>query len=366
MEKFNHLPVYYPEFSEDDEGISKISLVKFPAFERNFQYYSDANIKYSINEDKREVTGPVIIANTPVLRDNPPIGPHYMIWDEESIIEARDRFFRYKYTDKTNIHHETDVEGLYIVGSFIKDERFALKGFEDLPDGSWLVTYKVENDDVWQMIKSGDVKGFSMEVLHDFKEAGPNKYNITFDMNLGKRFKYSRFVRSKFGRIPSKYASVMTDKGELAFDGEMTAGAMNAVLYTPEPEPAPDGEYRVLNEAGEVTDILVLADQEITEVKEPTDNMQSEEEEVEEVKEEAKDAIEEVIEELVREVESISSDYSAVKAENEKLKSDYSALKSEMEQIKTRLKMPVEQPEMPEASCNSTSAQSGIKLGTKA
>ena len=39
----------------------------------------------------------------------------------------------------------------------------APKGFEDLPDGSWFGSYKVDNEAVWNDIKAGTFKGFSVE-----------------------------------------------------------------------------------------------------------------------------------------------------------------------------------------------------------
>ena len=39
------------------------------------------------------------------------------------------------------------------------------KGFSELPEGSWFGSFRVENDDVWQQVKDGDFKGFSVEGL---------------------------------------------------------------------------------------------------------------------------------------------------------------------------------------------------------
>ena len=44
-----------------------------------------------------------------------------------------------------------------------------MKGFEDVPDGSWFGSFKVDNEEVWQMIKDGKVKGFSVEGLFNYK-----------------------------------------------------------------------------------------------------------------------------------------------------------------------------------------------------
>ena len=36
-------------------------------------------------------------------------------------------------------------------------------GFEHLPKGTWFVTMKVNNDDIWAKVKEGEIKGFSIE-----------------------------------------------------------------------------------------------------------------------------------------------------------------------------------------------------------
>jgi hypothetical protein len=43
-----------------------------------------------------------------------------------------------------------------------------MSAFKDLPDGTWFISAKVENDEVWNKIKSGEVKGFSVEGIFNF------------------------------------------------------------------------------------------------------------------------------------------------------------------------------------------------------
>jgi hypothetical protein len=47
----------------------------------------------------------------------------------------------------------------------IEDEKLdksKLYGFS-LPKGTWMISMKVDNDEVWQDVKDGKVKGFSIE-----------------------------------------------------------------------------------------------------------------------------------------------------------------------------------------------------------
>jgi hypothetical protein len=56
-----------------------------------------------------------------------------------------------------------------------------MKGFDDVPDGSWFGSFKVNNDEVWQMIKDGKVKGFSVEGLFQYKST--SKDNVSSIQN---------------------------------------------------------------------------------------------------------------------------------------------------------------------------------------
>ena len=35
--------------------------------------------------------------------------------------------------------------------------------FNDVPDGTWIVSAKIENDKVWELITAGVLRGFSIE-----------------------------------------------------------------------------------------------------------------------------------------------------------------------------------------------------------
>jgi hypothetical protein len=69
---------------------------------------------------------------------------------------------------------EQKVSGVTMFESFISDKDrgiLPMKGFEDAPDGSWFGSFKVEDDSVWQMVKEGKVKGFSVEGIFEYSKA---------------------------------------------------------------------------------------------------------------------------------------------------------------------------------------------------
>lgn len=66
-----------------------------------------------------------------------------------------------------------EVDGVTMFESWIKDSSRGvapMKGFEDAPEGSWFGSFKVENEDVWERVKSGEFKGFSVEGVFNYKK----------------------------------------------------------------------------------------------------------------------------------------------------------------------------------------------------
>ena len=45
-----------------------------------------------------------------------------------------------------------------------------MAAFSDLPDGTWFGSFYVENPKVWDAVKAGMVKGFSVEGLFDYEK----------------------------------------------------------------------------------------------------------------------------------------------------------------------------------------------------
>ena len=48
-------------------------------------------------------------------------------------------------------------------------------GFENIPKGTWMVSMKINNDDVWEKAKKGEIAGYSIEgyFIDRAKEAAP-------------------------------------------------------------------------------------------------------------------------------------------------------------------------------------------------
>lgn len=134
-----------------------------------FQYLSFA----IQNEDQHIISGPLMIADQLIYRNNERFGEHYVKFSADTIKTIAIKFAKKGYQKNVNIMHDDgmQVDGVTMFESFLTDKKRGIQpmqGFEDVPDGSWFGSFYVENDKVWEAVKSGNLKGFSVEGLFDY------------------------------------------------------------------------------------------------------------------------------------------------------------------------------------------------------
>lgn len=130
------------------------------------------------NEEQHIISGPLMLADTPIYRSNSKFGEHYVTFSPETIKDIAIKFSKKGYQKNVNLMHDANmqVDGLVMFESFIVDKArgiLPMAGYEDAKDGSWFGSFYVENEQVWNLIKEGKVKGFSVEGYFDY--AAPNK-----------------------------------------------------------------------------------------------------------------------------------------------------------------------------------------------
>jgi hypothetical protein len=161
------------ELVVDDENealaIDAISLVTNPAIETDFVYLNkDTNLTLAaIDEDKRLLVSPALIPYKQIYRyDAKKDKDYYVYFTAETVRKAAEAYMKHQNTNNATVQHEDKVTGVHTVESWIvedsKNDKSNLYGYE-LPVGTWFVTMRVLNDDVWQMIKDGELKGLSIE-----------------------------------------------------------------------------------------------------------------------------------------------------------------------------------------------------------
>lgn len=157
-----------------DTAVFAVSLVEKPAIKRCFVKFADETektvAKFAIDEEKRIVTGPAMIPNVNMYRSAGSIGidEEVMVYfSEESIRNAAEQFLALDFTNQVTLQHESKTKGLSLRESWIIDDpahdKAALYGFSDLPKGTWMISYNVNDEQVWQSVKDGTYNGFSVE-----------------------------------------------------------------------------------------------------------------------------------------------------------------------------------------------------------
>lgn len=157
---------------EDNEELSidAISLVTSPAIETDFVYFNDnkANLTFAkVNEEKRLLVSPALIPYKQIYRyDANKDKNYYVYFTAETVRKAAEAYMKHQNTNSATLQHEEKVTGVHTVESWIVEnstnDKSNLYGYE-LPVGTWFVTMRVLNDMVWERIKSGELKGLSIE-----------------------------------------------------------------------------------------------------------------------------------------------------------------------------------------------------------
>lgn len=173
---YKNVPIYNAIVLDDGLGMEKISLVDNPAMESDFQFFGNEEdrFKFSVqNEDQHIIFGVIIRADHPVLRLSKEGFPYYITFSRKVIETIAQKYFREGRQNNFNLMHTpgTDVNSVEMLQAFIKDKERGIdpKGFEDIEDGSLFGEFRVTDEALWEDIKSGKFKGFSMEIYYDIE-----------------------------------------------------------------------------------------------------------------------------------------------------------------------------------------------------
>ena len=260
-------------FSEEKEGVFAISLVENPAIEIDFIALSKENIikLAEVSAEKRLLISPVLIPNQPIYRRDAQGNEFNIVFPEETILKAQQNFYKQGFQRNSNIEHDNKLtlNDVTFVESWIKEDDThdkSLKYGFDLPNGTWFAVMKVENDETWQKVKNGEVRGFSIEGNFDLE-----KINLSNNMSFKEQF---REVLVEFGLAKPKeetptieLGAIATVDGSLKIEFEGEALAQDSEVWMTdengEKQPVPDGEYTLENDM-----IVVIADSKCVEIKE--------------------------------------------------------------------------------------------------
>jgi hypothetical protein len=151
----------------DFAGIEAISIVENPAIEEDFIALKAQEIKLAeVDAEKRILMGAALIPDKKIYRPNGE-EEYYIFFSKETVRKASELFLTKGKQNNSTLEHEVELNGLSVVESWIIEDEKKDKSAKynlDLPVGTWMVSVKVNNDQIWEeFVKEGKVKGFSIE-----------------------------------------------------------------------------------------------------------------------------------------------------------------------------------------------------------
>ena len=131
--------------------------------------FSNENKKeqyFAADAEKQMVLGPAMIPNQKIFRKDQDGSPYYVFFSPETIKMIASKYMKNKYTDNNDQMHDGEaVKDVYVVESWIKEsnnDKSTDYGFGELPVGTWFVSMKINNPEIWSKVKDRELNGFSV------------------------------------------------------------------------------------------------------------------------------------------------------------------------------------------------------------
>lgn len=161
---------------EDESEVFAISLVDMPAIESDFVYLNKHKQQYVAleNNEKHMIYGAVLIPDFSIYRYDEN-GEYYIEFSKKAIEKLCRKFFQNDFQNNWTTGHEKNANGITVVESWLKsdvqyDKSLALGLDKELPIGTWFVGAYCDSNDIWEQVKNGTFKGFSVEAFVGLNE----------------------------------------------------------------------------------------------------------------------------------------------------------------------------------------------------
>jgi len=153
-----------------EDGVFAISLVDQPAIEENFVALAAQDVEFKVvDEERRIVVGFALVPEKRILRLMG--GKKFNIYfTKETIATAAEDFMKKMMLKKFTTDHEEKVDGVTVIESWVvedaKHDKSNIYGL-GAKGGEWVLMSKIDNDAVWNEVKAGKFKGYSIEARFD-------------------------------------------------------------------------------------------------------------------------------------------------------------------------------------------------------
>ena len=212
--------------------VEAISLVKFPAIEENFVFFSKGkNTKAlslaQVEEDKRTLIGAALIPEKHIPRYDEMTDEEYDVYFSKDTVKlASEIYMKHSRTNEHTLEHEVAIDDVHVVESWLVEnpemDKSKHYGME-MPEGTWMVRVRVDNDEMWQQVKDGTVRGFSIEgYFIDKVEEMSTKVKPTHMKKMLKKIWFS--IKRKF------YTEITLENGTVIATEDDAFGAGSTVV----------------------------------------------------------------------------------------------------------------------------------------
>ena len=158
---------------DGDAPVYAMSVVDKPAIEIDFIKLSEETNNTPIgvklaDDDEQIILGPALVPEKLIYRSNiNGEGEGYVKFSEETVRQTAYLFLKNNKNNEVTIQHNEEAKSIYLMESWVIEDidkdKAGVYGYTDLPTGTWMMSYKVDDDDLWNDIKDGNINGFSIE-----------------------------------------------------------------------------------------------------------------------------------------------------------------------------------------------------------
>jgi len=184
MEDLPIIELFIDEEKSED-GVQAISLVEYPAIEENFVALSSHKVEFkTVNEEKRIIVGLALVPNKKIYRKNKNY-EYNIVFSEDTVRKASELYLKSLKNNSTTLEHQELTTGVSVIESWVVEDpamdKSNLYGLNAVK-GAWVVTMKVDNDEVWQDVKDKKYLGLSIEGMFSDKQEELSKEDILLEL----------------------------------------------------------------------------------------------------------------------------------------------------------------------------------------
>ena len=192
-----------------------------------------------------------MLADTPIYRRTTDNFEYYIKFSKDTLKLMAEKMIFDGVGSSVNIQHENNsyVDGVNLLELFIIDRAKGINPtyFENVPDGSLVGSYKIHNDEVWEMIMKGEVLSFSLEGIFTMVEEKFENIEETYNKKQNKLQMKVNKIKEMLRKLLAQFGEVATDKGTILWNGDEDLKEGDAV-HTVDEEgneiALEDGEYQ--------------------------------------------------------------------------------------------------------------------------